>query len=256
MKGEDRVKNKKYFCEGRELDIGQLLNKVGGESRVSRIQKTVKMLEGGEKALDIGCYTGYMTVMIGEKYKKVIGIDMLPHNIDIARELFARPNIEYLVMDASDIAANFEGETFDCIVLAEVLEHITCPHLLIQNCYGLLKTGGIIIVSTPNAFSLKAFADYFTVRNLTRAIKRLENSEMGVGTQVDHIFNWDAFTLARLFIMSGFKIRELDFAGAYLPDIIRVVVKRLLRRGFAEPGYLLPLLGRFAYQIIFKFSKL
>ena len=191
------MKNKKYFCEGRELDEKQLLDKLGRESRVSRVQKIVKMLEGGEHALDIGCYTGYMTVMIAERYKRVIGIDILAHNIEIAKSLFARPNIEYLVMDALDIKLNFREGTFDCIILTEVLEHLPHPDLLIQACYGLLKRGGIMIVSTPNAFSLSAFIDYFATKNLTRALKRLESLEMGVGTQIDHIFSWDAFTLAR-----------------------------------------------------------
>ena len=247
--------NKKYFCEGRDLDVKQLLNKVGRESSVSRVQKIVKMLETGEYALDIGCYTGYMTVMIAEKYKRVIGIDMLPHNIEVARELFARPNIEYLVMDAQNIVSNFEEETFDCIVLTEVLEHIPHPYMLIQSCHRLLKTGGTIVVSTPNAFSFKVFIDYLTVRDLTRAIKHLESTETGIGTEVDHIFNWDAFTLARLFIMNKFKVKELNFAGAPLPYIIQWAARKLLRRELAEPKWLLPLLGRFAYQIIFKFSK-
>jgi len=249
------VKERKYFCEGRELDEQQFFNKLRRESSVSRIQKTVKMLETGEYALDIGCYIGHMTIKIAERYKKVIGIDILPHNIKYARQLFARPNIEYMVMDAQNIASNFKAETFDCVVLTEVLEHIANPYLLIQSCHRLLKKDGIMIVSTPNALSLKSYIDYLTLRSITHAVKRLESTEMGVGTQVDHIFNWDPFSLARFFIMSGFKIKKLDFAGAYLPDKIRWLARILLRRDLAEPKWLLPILGRFACQTIFKFSK-
>ena len=113
-----------------------------------------------------------------------------------------------------------------------------------------------MIVSTPNAFSLKSSVDYLTIRSVTRSVNSLEKVDMGLGTEVDHIFNWDPFSLARLFITSGFKIKELDFAGAYLPNIIQRIARLLLRRSLPEPKWLLPVLGRFACQIVFKFSKL
>jgi len=252
---KDQMKNKKYFYEDRELNEKELLNELERASRVSRVKKTIEMLEGGETALDVGCNAGFMTVMIAEKYKKVIGIDVLHNNIEIAKNLFSKPNIKYITMNALNITSNFEEEMFDCIVITEVLEHVANPNLLIQNCYQLLKPKGILIVSTPNAYSLKAFMDYITSRNLTHKIKQLESQKMGIGTQIDHIFNWDIFTLARLFIINRFKVKDFNFAGAYWPNIIKWIPEDLLGIKLAEPKWLLSILGRFAYQIILKLSK-
>lgn len=252
---KNQIENKKYFYEGRWIEEKELLDTLKKSSSVSRIAKTIKLLEAGDSVLDVGCHTGYFTVRIAEKYKKVIGIDILPNNIEIANKFFNRPNIEYKVMDALDIATNFREETFNCIVITEVLEHIADPDLLIKNCYKLLKPGGILIISTPNAYSFKSFMDYFTIINLVRVVKQLENQKMGIGTNVDHVFNWDIFSLSRLFIINGFKIKEFCFAGAYLPNFISYIFRRILKKEPPEPKWILPILGRFAYQIIIKFSK-
>jgi len=255
LMNKEKIKNKKYLYEGRILNEKELLDELKRSSRVSRVSKTLKLLEGGDFALDIGCHTGYLTQEIAEKYKKVVGIDILPNNIEIAKEFFNKPDIEYLVMDAMDIISKFKGETFDCVVLTEVLEHIQSPNLLIQSCYKLLKQNGILIVSTPNAYSLKSFIDYLTTINLGRTVKKIENQRMGIGTEVDHVYNWDIFSLIRLFIINGFKIKEFSFAGAYFPDKITGVIKKIFRIKISEPKWLLPILGKFAYQIIIKFSK-
>jgi SAM-dependent methyltransferase len=213
------------------------------------------MLEGGKLALDIGCNIGFMTIMVAENFDKVIGVDILPNNIEIAREFYDRPNVTYLVGDALDLPKEVKQEVFDCIILTEVLEHVQNPDLLIKNCYNLLKNDGILIISTPNAFSLKYFLDYFTRRDIKGLLSKLDQEETGIGTEIDHIFNWDIFSLSRLFIINKFKIKDFDFAGAYLPNAILFIFRKLLGKELGEPKWLLPILGRFSSELVIKFKK-
>jgi len=74
-----------------------------------------------DTVLDIGCGNGALTYDIAMKAKKVVGIDLSERNISIAKNMFSRENIEYIHGDA---LTDLPNETFDIIILSNVLEHI------------------------------------------------------------------------------------------------------------------------------------
>lgn len=93
-------------------------------------------LGGGESILDVGA----SSKSLGERIGKVFsGVTYKTMDIDRAGEH------DYYSLD--DI-----GESFDVIVLSEVIEHLefTDGMELLGRLRGLLKEGGRIIVSTPN----------------------------------------------------------------------------------------------------------
>jgi SAM-dependent methyltransferase len=54
-----------------------------------------------------------------------------------------------------DICAHdFNGRTFDVIVLSEVLEHVHSPHLAIANIRAALREGGRLILTVPFLFPI------------------------------------------------------------------------------------------------------
>lgn len=71
--------------------------------------------------LDIGCGNGFVASQIAAKAKKVTGIDTERANIEQAKKQHARPNVEYILGDAT--VFDFPGR-YDAIVLSNVLEHI------------------------------------------------------------------------------------------------------------------------------------
>ena len=44
---------------------------------------------------------------------------------------------------------DFHDQTFDVVIMSEVLEHVYLPHLAINNIYSTLKSNGKLILSTP-----------------------------------------------------------------------------------------------------------
>lgn len=49
----------------------------------------------------------------------------------------------------------FESESFDVVILTEVLEHVFCPpSIILREVYRILKPSGLLILSVPNIASL------------------------------------------------------------------------------------------------------
>lgn len=78
-------------------------------------------LESTDTVLDIGCGNGTLAAAVAGKVKKVVAIEIEKKNIEEAKRKNARPNIEYILGDAT--TWNPE-QKFDSILLSNVLEHI------------------------------------------------------------------------------------------------------------------------------------
>ena len=74
-----------------------------------------------ENVLDIGCGNGFLSYEIAAKAKGVTAIDLSRDSIESAGKTYSRDNINYICGDACQYAFT---DTFDVIVLSNVLEHI------------------------------------------------------------------------------------------------------------------------------------
>lgn len=101
--------------------------------------------------LDVGCGGGLIAQPLAELGAKVTGIDALQPNIDIARKQITKDNLKlnYQKSTAEELAA-ISVAAFDVVLCLEVIEHIDNPVDFIKNLSHLLKTGGMIIISTIN----------------------------------------------------------------------------------------------------------
>jgi len=81
----------------------------------------VQRLEPGERVLDIGCGYGALAYDMARSGAHVTGIDLNKNNIEIARERFAHPNLDFL---AGDAVRDMPRNQVDTIVMSNVLEHL------------------------------------------------------------------------------------------------------------------------------------
>lgn len=72
-------------------------------------------------------------------------------------------DVDVLPLDLIRPGGPIDGRTFDAIVLGEVIEHISGEHLtsLLRRLRGLVRPGGLVVVTTPNLHGLA-----FRVRHL------------------------------------------------------------------------------------------
>ncbi|MFO7477667.1 MAG: bifunctional 2-polyprenyl-6-hydroxyphenol methylase/3-demethylubiquinol 3-O-methyltransferase UbiG [Methyloceanibacter sp.] len=122
-------------------------------SRDKRAQASLK----GLAVLDIGCGGGLVAEPLARLGAEVTGIDPAPENIEAAKAHAegARLEITYLAGTAEDFAAS--GQRFDTVLLLEVVEHVPDVPAFLEAVAPLVKSGGIMIVSTLNR-TLKAYA--------------------------------------------------------------------------------------------------
>lgn len=104
----------------------------------------------GRRVLDLGCRYGALTEYYAAG-NQVTGVDIDHEALQHAE---ARLGIETLWADL-DEPLPFESETFDVVVIGEVLEHIRDPRRLIDESRRVLRPGGRLVGSTPNGFRLK-----------------------------------------------------------------------------------------------------
>lgn len=85
-----------------------------------------------DSVLDIGCGFGILANAVAKKAKRVVGIDISKSSIAYAKSHYERPNLEFILGDATEYP--FIGR-FDKLILSNVLEHI-------KDRVGLLKKIG------------------------------------------------------------------------------------------------------------------
>lgn len=120
-----------------------------------------------KKILDIGCGNGQYSVLLALLGASVSGIDISPIGIKIAKDMASINGVcqlcDFSVQNAS--CMDFPDETFDIILLHEVLHHAIKYSGVKEEIYRVLKKDGIVACSESlygNPFF--KFARSFTMR--------------------------------------------------------------------------------------------
>jgi 2-polyprenyl-3-methyl-5-hydroxy-6-metoxy-1,4-benzoquinol methylase len=97
-------------------------------------------------ALDIGCGTGSLTVLLAELGHTVTGADISPSMIELARQKTqaAHHKVDLRVMDAA--FPIFQPQQFDVIVCRHLLWALPDPDQVLRRWANLLKRGGRLIL--------------------------------------------------------------------------------------------------------------
>ncbi len=112
------------------------------------------------KFLDIGCSTGTLGQQIKQRNNnaEVVGIDIDEQMSKVAKEKLDRVIIGDI--ERINLANHLMPNYFDCIIFADILEHLENPWDVLKNVKSFLNNEGVIIASIPNV------RHYTTIINL------------------------------------------------------------------------------------------
>ena len=120
-------------------------------------------LQPGERALDLGCGTGTLTLMLKQRYPQayISAIDADAQILSLARSKAAGADIDF--QQAMSFALPFPGQSFDCVASSLMFHHLTPDNKLrsLREVHRVLKPAGRLHVadfgSPKNALQRSAF---------------------------------------------------------------------------------------------------
>ena len=115
-----------------------------------RIPLFLAAIGRGKRVLDLGCRSGALTKHFLDG-NEVVGLDVDAAALAKAKELGIEP-VQANVEDPLP----FDGASFDAVVAGELLEHLQFPDALVAEIARVLRPGGMLVGSVPNAFRLQS----------------------------------------------------------------------------------------------------
>jgi ubiquinone/menaquinone biosynthesis C-methylase UbiE len=202
-------------------------------------------LAPSDVVLDVGCGTGYFTMLIKNKADHVVGVDIDCAALRIAGEF--TPECDFINADVTKLPIKDKSATK--VLCTEVLEHVEDDVGLMMECHRTLTDGGTLVCSSPNE---------------RYAFRSGKKSHTAKGPEQHVRAGYSPETLQRLLSKAGFsetslryalpmlgtlyvELLERTYTAIYRPLKSQSELKRISRsRMLALYKFLLPILLRVA----------
>jgi ubiquinone/menaquinone biosynthesis C-methylase UbiE len=170
----------------------------------------------GQHALEIGPGSGVYIPVLKELCTQVYLADCeRAYLAAIEKRYHGDPQVRIIVDDITK--SQLPGDHFDLVLCTEVLEHIANSQAALRHIARILKPDGILVLSTPQRYSLLEMTAKFALSPgliwLTRLLYREPVLEMG------HINLMTENTLQGQIQAVGLEIIERHKGGLYLPGV-------------------------------------
>jgi ubiquinone/menaquinone biosynthesis C-methylase UbiE len=178
------------------------------------------------RALEVGPGSGVYLPLLSRMFEEVYAADIESAYLNNLKGLLQEyPNLRLVVDDIT--ASRLPSRGFDLIVCSEVLEHIADSRLALHGMGRLLNPNGVLIISTPQPYSLLELAAKVAflpgIIGLVRLIYREPILKTG------HINLMTSRTVERQLEEAGFRVVANHKSGLYLPVIAELLGTRALR---------------------------
>lgn len=158
------------------------------------------------RTLDIGCGNGAVLNALLLYTKEIFGIDNSEDAIELARE-----RVPQARLTRADVQEElpFPDGFFDSVFMLDVIEHLRAPALALEETCRVLRTGGLLVVTTPNANS---------------PVRYLRGKRWFGAADPGHLMLFTGFTLSHLLQASAFHVDRLSiepFTNSWVDQIFR-----------------------------------
>ncbi|MGE0704978.1 MAG: class I SAM-dependent methyltransferase [Vicinamibacterales bacterium] len=175
----------------------------------------------GARVLDLGSGAGAWATRLHDAGYKVTACDLV-----------ARNDLEFPYQEADlngSFGSKFKTGEFDAISFVEVIEHLENPRHIFRQLVPLMKDGGTLLLTTPNASGVYSRVRFF----FTGQMSMFTDEAYGIGH--GHITPMTAWQLEKVFMEHALSIVERTFHDApFLPprsqgDVAKVAAWMMFR---------------------------
>ena len=194
-------------------------------------------LRAGSRVLEIGCGAGNLLLQATVAGSYPVALDLSMQALTFVRSRLeeAKSGIEapsdFACTQAIGESLPLANESFDCVLMSEVIEHLEAPQISICEAVRVLRPGGRLLITTPNYRSFWPLMEW--------AVDRLNMAPKMAGEQ--HISRFYPSSLNRMLVESGLNI---EYSGSiynlspFLSLVSSNQAKRQLQRELRAPSIL------------------
>jgi len=210
-----------------------------GNNALLQVVRRVLPREGA--VLDVGCASGGLLAGLRDVAARRVGVEISSS----AAAAAAAEADKVVVGDIADPALSLDGEQFDVVVLADVVEHTVDPHKTLELVRRHCKPTGRIVVSVPNV------AHWAMRWQLARG--RWDYTESGVLDR-SHLRFFTRTSVVDAIVDAGYAVEDVTVIVPRLRNhvaLLRRAPKRLdatVERWWQRLGRRRP--GLFGYQLL------
>jgi len=177
----NRIAQDQYFSISMYRDIRQLASWLDGNQSLN--------------LLDFGCGPGAFLALLRDEFgfENVEGLELSQISVDFARRQYG--------LTVASSAAELQQQSYDVVLLIEVIEHLPNPAEIFSQLSQLVKPGGLLMITTPSVDSL---------------LGRHFPSLCMHYTAPSHISLFTKHALSHLLSRFGFEIARIETDDCYL----------------------------------------
>ncbi len=166
-----------------------------------RVEELNKYLQDNGHVLEIGCATGELLFALKNAGYNVTGIEISDFAARMAVQRYGL-NVINSSFEERLLHERLPNESYDVILMGDVLEHLKKPTEAMRYALKLLKTGGVLLVQVPSTLNLISSRLAFIFYNLTGLRKTMTIPPY-------HFTEFFPGTLAKMYTAAGFTMRKV-----------------------------------------------
>ena len=142
----------------------------------SAAARLARLVQPGQKVLELGTGPGTVTRILHSKGCKVTGVEMDPETLAMCQP-FCEKTLQANLEDPH-WHESLHNEKFDVVLCADVLEHLRDPRPLLSLLPSFLNDQGFVLMSLPNASHLTVVASLMAGRFPYQSKGLLDNTHL------------------------------------------------------------------------------
>jgi 2-polyprenyl-3-methyl-5-hydroxy-6-metoxy-1,4-benzoquinol methylase len=192
----------------RALHSGHPMQRFWHGGKLTMIDQLIRPhLKAGSHVLEIGCGAGNLLLQATVPGSFPVALDLSMQALTFVRSRLeeAKSSAEapsgFACTQAIGEFLPLKDESFDCVLMSEVIEHLEAPQISIREAARVLRPDGRLLITTPNYRSFWPLMEW--------TVDRLNMAPKMAGEQ--HISRFHPSSLKSLLIESGL---DVEYAGS------------------------------------------
>src|SRR5688500_6633010 len=148
------IEEQKQYYDSYWRDVEFPVNNLRLERALFILDCLLRIGQRQPRIIDLGCGTGWLASMLGH-VGPTVGVELSEHAVQEASRMHS--HVRFLQADVTTWTP--PDSAYDVVVSQEVIEHVEDQAGYLDVCRQLLRPGGHLILTTPNAKTFNAMPD-------------------------------------------------------------------------------------------------